>query len=65
MITVRIEPEGSDQTFETLNTALQLLNRIGVRPSTALVIRGEELLTPDRKLCHGDRITVRLVGSRG
>jgi sulfur carrier protein len=65
MITVRIEPEGHEMTFEKLNTALQLLNRLGVRPNSALVIRGDELLTPDRKLRHGERITVRMVGSRG
>jgi sulfur carrier protein len=65
MITVRLEPEGIEKTLEQPNTALQLLNRLGIRPAGALVIRGEELLTPDRKLRHGDQVTVRLVGSRG
>jgi sulfur carrier protein len=65
MIVVRVEPEGSELSFERLNTVLQLLNRLGIRPGGALVIREGELLTPDRKLGRGDMIIVRKVGSRG
>jgi sulfur carrier protein len=65
MIVVRVEPEGSELSFERLNTVLQLLNRLGIRPGSALVIREGELLTPDRKLGPGDMIIVRKVGSRG
>jgi sulfur carrier protein ThiS len=52
-------------TLPNANTARQLLNRLGLSPTEALVIRGDELLTSDRALAHGDVITVRTVGSRG
>jgi sulfur carrier protein len=65
MITVTIEPEGEVREFASLNTALQLLNKLGLRRSEALVIRGPELLTPDRKLHGGDVIVVRKVRSSG
>jgi hypothetical protein len=65
MIEVYIEPEGETRRFERLNTVLQLLNRLELDRSDALVIRGERLLTPDVKFRAGDRITVRKVTSRG
>lgn len=65
MIVVRLEPEGKTLTFDRLNTALQLLNRLGLGPGEALVARGGQLLTPDRKLVQGDELTVRVVVSRG
>ncbi|MBF0480144.1 MAG: hypothetical protein HQK81_00050 [Desulfovibrionaceae bacterium] len=65
MITVHLEPEGQTLTFDTLNTVLQLLHKVGKRQSQALVIRGGELLTQDRKLHRGDEIVVRGVTSRG
>jgi len=65
MITVHLEPEGKTLSFDTLNTVLQLLHKIGKRQSQALVIRNGELLTQDRTLRHGDEIVVRGVTSRG
>jgi len=65
MITVHLEPEGQTLTFDTLNTVLQLLHKVGKRQSQALVIRGDELLTQDRKLRYGDVLLVRSVTSRG
>lgn len=65
MITVRIEPGGEEKTFERLNTVLQLLNRLGLRPTEALVIRDGRMLTPDLKLRRDDVITVRVVVSAG
>jgi sulfur carrier protein len=65
MITVRLEPKNEILEFPKLNTALQLLNKLGLSGTDALVIRGDVLLTPDRKLRHGDEIIVRQVGSRG
>jgi len=65
MITVRMEPKRSTLTFPRLNTVLQLLGKLGLRTNDALIIRGDELLTPDRRLHYGDTITVRLVMSRG
>ena len=65
MVTVRMEPKGDVVEFPRLNTVLQLLSKLGLRTNDALVIRGDELLTPDRRLHYGDTITVRLVMSRG
>ncbi len=65
MITVHMEPKRSTLTFPRLNTVLQLLGKLGLRTNDALIIRGDELLTPDRRLHYGDTITVRLVMSRG
>jgi len=65
MITVLFEPEGEQKTFPRLNTALQLLQKLGIKPTDALLIRGDELLTPDRRLHPGDHITIRFVASRG
>lgn len=65
MITVTIEPDGETLALERHNTVLMLHKRLGLRVNDALVIRGEELLTPDRRLEDGDAITVRKVISRG
>lgn len=65
MITVHLEPGNKILTFPKINSALQLLNKLGLGPTEALVIRGEELLTPDRPIRYGDEITVRTVMSRG
>jgi sulfur carrier protein len=65
MITVYIQPEGTVHTFPRLTSVLQLLNKLGRKPTRTLVIRGTELLTPDRRVEPGDTIFVRDVGSRG
>jgi len=65
MITIIFEPEGGQKTFSRINTALGLLHKLGIKPTDALLIRGDELLTPDRRLHPGDRITIRFVASRG
>lgn len=65
MITVRLESENRELTFPKLNTVLQLLRRLNLGLNAALVIRGGELLTPDRRLEPGDVIVVRRVTSRG
>lgn len=64
-ITVRLEPGGETLVFPRLNTVLQLLNRLGLGLNDALVIRGNELLTQDRRLHAGDCITLRRVTSGG
>lgn len=64
-VRVTMEREGEVLEFPRLNTARQLLNKLGLAGDEALVIRGGELLTPDRKLDRGDEITVRTVVSRG
>jgi len=65
MITVTIVPEGRILTFPKIRTVLQLLEQLDLRVNDALIIRGDELLTPDRRLDDGDQITVRPVISRG
>lgn len=65
MITVRMEPGGEVKTLTQLNTVQQLLNRLGLRYTEALVIRGGRLLTQDLKLEPDDVLTVRDVGSVG
>lgn len=65
MITVRRDPEGTLLTFDNVKTVRALLGRLGETCTTALVIRGRELLTEDRSLSPGDEITVRTVRSKG
>jgi len=64
-ITVKILPEGKLFTMQKANTALQLLNRLDLKPNQALIIRRGTLLTPDVKLKPGDEIEVRRVTSVG
>ncbi|GAB6060217.1 MoaD/ThiS family protein [Desulfonatronum parangueonense] len=65
MISVRLEPKGQEIQVTKASTVLQLLRQLGLGPNAALVIRNQELLTPDRKLNPGDDIIVRGVSSRG
>jgi len=46
-------------------TVSQVLQELGIDPATVLVIRGEELLTPDVHLGPEDEIEVRPVISGG
>ena len=64
-ITLVLEPTGGTKERPRPKTAQQLLNQLGIRQCTALVIRGGELLTPDRRIEPGDTVTVRSVVSRG
>ncbi|CAK7017174.1 MAG: hypothetical protein DELT_02285 [Desulfovibrio sp.] len=64
-ITLVLEPDGKTVEFPRPKTVTQLLNKLGVKQCTALVIRDGELLTPDRRIETGDTITVRGVVSRG
>ena len=65
MISVRLEPKGRDMQVPNASTVMQLLRKLGLGPNTVLVIRNQELLTPDRRLNPGDEILVRGVSSRG
>ncbi len=65
MITVTISSQSQPLTFPKINTVLQLLQKLDLRVNDALIIRDNELLTPDRRLHDGDHVTVRLVTSRG
>lgn len=65
MITVHVEPDGNTLEFSSLNTGVQLLNRLGLFHTQALIIRDGELLTWDRKFHDGDIITLKKVTSVG
>ncbi|WP_235896741.1 hypothetical protein [Oceanidesulfovibrio marinus] len=73
-ITIRFEPDGEEQVIPKPNTVLQLLNRLGERPGSVLVIREPQrqdddgkrrLLTPDLHLRNNEIISLRRVTSRG
>lgn len=64
-ILVDIEPTGERLSMPRAKTARQLLEALRLEEETALVIKNGALLTPDRRIWPGDRIVVRLVGSRG
>ncbi|GFK94037.1 hypothetical protein NNJEOMEG_01875 [Fundidesulfovibrio magnetotacticus] len=65
MVDVIIEATGERHTFRSLNTVLQLLGKLGLKSTEVLVIRGRELLTPDRAIGHEGEIRIRHVVSRG
>jgi len=65
MITVIREPEGQTLTFAKAGSVRRLLNLLGERCTSVLVIRGRELLTEDRMLRPGETVIVRSVRSRG
>ena len=65
MISVTILPEEETVQYPKLNTVLQLLNRLDLGRTQALVIRDGELLTPDRRIHRDDRLVVRKVVSAG
>ena len=64
-VTVTLQPQNETRTVKA-RSVRQLLNIVKAQATTVLVIRnGKELLTPDRKLSHGDEIIVRTVVSSG
>lgn len=64
-ITVRIEPEGKEHIIPRCKTVWQLLDKFSLGVNSALVIRDNTLLTPDRRINANDTITVRIVTSSG
>ena len=64
-ITVVLQPEEKRFAMPRPKSALQLLRKLNIRPGTALVIRDQGLLTPDREILPNDVITVRIVTSSG
>lgn len=64
-VTVLLQPEGKTLLLPRPKTARQLLAALGFREETALVARGGELLTPDRRIYTGDALLVRAVTSSG
>ena len=64
-ITVHLEPQGKSLSMPRPKTVWQLMNRLGLKPCSALIIREGGLLTRDREIFPGDVITVRSVVSSG
>ena len=64
-ITVILQPEEKSFAMPRPKSALMLLRKLNIRPGTALVIREQSLLTPDREILPNDVITVRIVTSSG
>ena len=64
-ITVNLEPQGKSLSMPRPKTVWQLMNRLGLKPCSALIIRDGGLLTRDREIFPGDVITVRSVVSSG
>lgn len=67
VVTVRLQPEEKEILLprHEVKTVRRLLEALGIRPCTALVARGKELLTPDREVLPGDMLLVRKVTSGG
>jgi len=65
MVTVRLEPEGEELHLEKATSVMQVLKKLGLKPTQALVIRDQGLLTYDVAVKPGDTLTIRRVTSRG
>lgn len=64
-VTILLQPEERRFRLRRPKTARQLLDALGLMEETALVARGGELLTPDRRIWPGDELLVRVVTSAG
>ena len=66
-VTVRLQPEETQVVFprHKVKKVQRLLAELQIRPGTAIVARGQELLTPDRDVLPGDVLLVRKVTSSG
>ena len=64
-ITVHLQPEEKKIEMYNPKTAKQLLNKLGLREESAIIIRNNKLLTPDVRIYDKDDILVRKVTSSG
>ncbi len=66
-VVVLLQPEEREIRFprHRVKTVHRLLEELHIRPCTAIVARGKELLTPDRDTLPHDRLLVRKVTSSG
>ncbi|WP_291321230.1 hypothetical protein [Desulfonatronospira sp.] len=62
---ILIEPDNKMVHIERSGNVINLLKKLELRPNQAIVIRENELLTPDRMLDEEDKIVVRKIASRG
>lgn len=64
-VTVLLQPEETRLSLPRPKTARQLLEALNLTEESALVARGGELLTPDRRIWPDDDLLVRKVASSG
>ena len=64
-IYVFLQPENKYYSLPRVKTARQLLQAFNLEEESALVARGNELLTPDRHISPSEEILLRSAGSRG
>lgn len=64
-VTVLLQPEETRLSLPRPKTARQLLEALNLAEESALVARGGELLTPDRRIWPDDDLLVRKVASSG
>lgn len=62
---VIIQPENRIENVPRVKTVMGLLKKLRLNHIQALVIRDNQLLTPDQRINQDDQIIVRLVASRG
>ncbi len=65
MVTVLVQPEEKEMHIPRPKTVRQLLEALGLREETALVVRQNTLLTPDVRIYANDSLLVRKVTSSG
>ena len=62
---ITLQPENKIKNIFKAATVLSLLNKLDLKPTQAIIIRDNQLLTPDEKIFEEDNIIVRVVASRG
>ena len=65
MIKIRFFPEGREIKLQKGGQVRQILKKLHLFPTTALVIKDNQLLTSDLFIKDGEEIEIRLVGSKG
>jgi len=65
MIKIRFFPQGTELKLQKGGQVKQILKKLNLSPTTALVIKDNRLLTSDLFVKDGEEIEIRLVGSKG
>ena len=65
MIKIRFFPQGTELKLQKGGQVRQILKKLNLSPTTALVIKDNQLLTSDLFIKEGEEIEIRLVGSKG
>ena len=65
MIKIRFFPQGTELKLQKGGQVRQILKKLNLSPTTALVIKDNQLLTSDLFIKDGEEIEIRLVGSKG